>query len=83
MSTSAKGQPFSARKGNKKQMDVVGHNNGGGKMDPWCGAGAPAREWPKAALPQTVFKHKIASAIRQDQARTSAESNEQRRIGVL
>ncbi len=64
-------------------MDVVGHNNGGGKMDPWCGAGAPAREWPKAALPQTVFKHKIASAIRQDQARTSTESDEQRRIGLL
>ena len=41
-----------------------------------CGAGALAREWTKAALPQIMFKHKITSLIRQDQMRTSTESDE-------
>jgi hypothetical protein len=40
------------------------------------GAGALVREWPKAALPQTMFKHKMASLVWQDQMRTGAETDE-------
>src|SRR5271165_2435201 len=71
----------------KQQMNVIRHDDNCMKVNSrrwwWCGAGARVRDWPKATLPQTVFEHKIASAIRQDQARTSTESDEQRRIGLL
>jgi hypothetical protein len=59
-------------------MNMIRHDHGCVQMNSRrrCGAGALAREWPKAALPQTMFKHKIASLVWQDQMRTSTESDE-------
>src|SRR5229473_2454982 len=52
-------------------------------MDSGRGAGVLAREWLQATFPQTVFKHQIASLLRQDQAATDAEGDEQGSIGFL
>jgi hypothetical protein len=59
-------------------MNMIRHDHGCIQMNSrrQCGAGALARERPEAALPQTMFKHKITSLIRQDQMRTRTESDE-------